>query len=86
MNTHKRLKPIYIKAQQDYILAEAGFTDIEAKIFKLKMQDKSNVEISFEVNKCERSVAECLKNVKLKISQLQMPKLCNNSTRTMQVI
>ena len=86
MNTIKRLRPIFTKSQQNFILEEAGFTDTEAKIFALKMKDKSNVEIAFEIHKCERSVSEHLKNIKLKISQLQMPKLCTNQSETLQVI
>lgn len=74
IDTRKSLKPTYTNIQQEYIINEAGFTDLEKKVFKMKMNGMSNLEIGFEIGRCDRMVTLYLRNIKNKIGRIEIPK------------
>lgn len=59
----------FTKAELDLLEENCNFTDSELQYFKLKSKDKSNVQISFEMNISERQVSYLAKRVKTKINR-----------------
>ena len=60
----------YTKPELERFIEYCNFTDSEMQYFLLKAKDKSNIQISFEMNISERQVSTLAKRVKRKISRM----------------
>lgn len=60
----------YTKTELDWYIANGNFTDSELQYLMLKSKDKSNVQISFEMNISERQVVNLAKRVRSKIVRM----------------
>lgn len=60
----------YTKVELDRYVEQCNFTDSELQYFRLKSRDKSNVQISFEMNISERQVSTLAKRVKAKMARM----------------
>lgn len=60
----------YTKPELERFIEYCNFTDSEMQYFLLKSKDKSNIQISFEMNISERQVSTLAKRVKRKISRM----------------
>lgn len=60
----------YTKPELDRFIEGCNFTDDELQYLKLKSRNKSNVQISFEMNISEPQVSVLAKRVKSKIARL----------------
>ena len=60
----------YTKPELDRFVDSCNFTDSELHYFLLKSKDKSNIQISFEMNISERQVSNLAKRVKVKMGRL----------------
>lgn len=60
----------YTKVELDRYVEQCNFTDSELQYFRLKARDKSNVQISFEMNISERQVSTLAKRVKAKMARM----------------
>lgn len=47
---------------------ECNFTDIEMQCFNLKAKNKTNIELSMELNICDSTVSTTMKSVRQKIT------------------
>lgn len=60
----------YTKSELDRYVEDCNFTDSELQYFLLKSRDKSNIQISFEMNISERQVSTLAKRVKIKMARV----------------
>lgn len=60
----------YTKSELDRYVEGCNFTDSELQYFLLKSRDKSNIQISFEMNISERQVSTLAKRVKVKMARM----------------
>ena len=60
----------YTKPELDRFIECCNFTDDELQYFLLKSKDKSNVQISFEMNVSEPQVSNPAKRVKAKMARV----------------
>ena len=60
----------YTKVELDRYVELCNFTESELQYFNLKSKDKSNVQISFEMNISERQVSALAKRVKSKMARM----------------
>ena len=65
----KRLRELN-KKEYEYLVDELLLNELEAKILKMKIQDKSIVEMSMENNISTASVSRIIKKIKNKIIRL----------------
>ena len=52
----------------DMFRKECNFTDIEMQCFNLKAKNKTNTELSMELNICDSTVSSAMKSVRAKIT------------------
>ena len=60
----------YTKPELDLFIEYCNFTESEMRYFLLKSKDKSNIQISFEMNISERQVSTLAKRVKDKMARM----------------
>lgn len=60
----------YTKPELDRLREVCNFTDSELEYFNLRSKDKSNVQISLEMNVSEQQVSNLAKRVKDKICRV----------------
>lgn len=60
----------YTLPEINYFIANCNFTDSELQYFRLKSKDKSNVQISMDMNISEQQVSKLAKRVKNKINRV----------------
>ena len=60
----------YTKPELDRFIEYCNFTESEMRYFLLKSKDKSNIQISFEMNISERQVSTLAKRVKDKMARM----------------
>ena len=58
------------KSEYDYLVEELMLNDLEAKILKMRIQNKSIVEMSMKNNISTSSVSKIIKKIKRKIIRL----------------
>ena len=61
----------YTNPELDYFRKECNFTEGELRFFNLKAQDKSNIQISLDMNISTSQVSKISKRVREKISKLE---------------
>lgn len=67
----KRLKICgFVESELEELRKQCNFTDDELQFFNLKAKDKSNIQISFEMNISESKVNNLSKRVKAKIKKI----------------
>jgi len=57
----------FVEKELEQLRKECNFTDAERRYFDLRAKDKSNIEISIEMNISEAQVSKLAKRVKSKI-------------------
>lgn len=60
----------FTKPEIEYLLDRCNFTDEEERYFLLRTKDKSNTQISLEMNISETQVSRLAKRVKNKIKRI----------------
>ena len=60
----------YTKSEIDRFVDNCNFTDNELRYFLLKSKDKSNVQISFEMNVSTQQVSKIANRVKAKMKRV----------------
>jgi DNA-binding CsgD family transcriptional regulator len=60
----------YTLPEINHFIANCNFTDSELQYFTLKSKDRSNVQISMEMNISEQQVSKLAKRVKNKINRV----------------
>lgn len=60
----------FTKPEIEYLLDRCNFTEDEERYFLLRTRDKSNVQISLEMNISETQVSRLAKRVKNKIKRI----------------
>jgi len=60
----------YTTPELDHFIEVCNFTDSELEYFKLRAKDKSNVQISMEMNVSQQQVSNLAKRVKAKICRV----------------
>ena len=60
----------YTLPEINYFIANCNFTESELEYFNLKSKDRSNVQISLEMNISEQQVSKLAKRVKNKINRV----------------
>lgn len=61
----------YLESELDLFRKECNFTESELEYFNLKASDKSNVQISLEMQVSTSQVSKLAKRVKDKITKLE---------------
>ena len=64
------LKKQFTKLECDRFREVCNFTPDELEVFELRIQNKSNLEISYRLNISESTVYRRLRNIKRKISKV----------------
>ena len=67
---NKMLIRDYTLPEINLFIANCNFTDSELQYFTLKSKDRSNVQISLEMNISEQQVSKLAKRVKNKINRV----------------
>ncbi len=60
----------FTKPEIEYLLDRCNFTEEEERYFLLRTRDKSNVQISLEMNVSETQVSRLARRVKNKIKRI----------------
>ena len=60
----------YTKPELNHFLENCNFTDMEKQYFELKSKDRTNVQISLEMNISEQQVSKLARRVKNKINRI----------------
>ena len=60
----------FTKPELDMFRRECNFTDQEMACFNLKAKNKTNIELSMELNICDSSVSSTMKSVRAKITSV----------------
>ena len=60
----------YTLPEINHFIANCNFTDSELEYFHLKSKDRSNVQISLEMNISEQQVSKLARRVKNKINRV----------------
>ncbi len=58
------------RAEVERLRQECNFNDEELAVYNLRVRNKSNVQISFELGMSERTVDRRVKSIKHKISKI----------------
>lgn len=61
----------YVNSELDLFRKECNFTEQELMYFNLRANDKSNIQISLEMNISTSQVSKLARRVKRKISQIK---------------
>lgn len=64
----------YTKKELDTFRKECNFTDLERQCFDLKAKDKTNTELSMELNVCESTISATMKSIRAKITAVSEQK------------
>ena len=64
----------YTKKELDTFRKECNFTDLERQCFDLKAKDKTNTELSMELNVCESTISATMKSIRAKITAVSEEK------------
>lgn len=60
----------FTKPELEKFRKECNFTDIERKCFDLKARDKTNIELSMELNVSESTISVVMRRVRTKITKV----------------
>ena len=60
----------FTKPELEKFRKECNFTDIERKCFDLKARDKTNIELSMELNVSESTISVVMRRVRTKITRV----------------
>lgn len=60
----------YTKPELNRFLENCNFTDSELRYFELKSKDRTNVQISLEMNISEQQVSKLARRVKNKVNRV----------------
>ena len=60
----------FTKPELDTFRRECNFTEIERKCFDLKAKDKTNIQLSMELNVSESTISVIMRRVRTKITKV----------------
>lgn len=60
----------FTKPELDKFRRECNFTDIEMQCFNLKAKDKTNTQLSMELNVSESTISVVMRRVRTKITRV----------------
>ena len=60
----------FTKPELDKFRSECNFTEIERQCFDLKAKDKTNIQLSMELNVSESTISVVMRRVRTKITKV----------------
>ena len=72
----------YTKKELDTFRKDCNFTDLESQCFDLKAKDKTNTELSMELNVCESTISATMKSIRAKITAVSEEKANRKESHT----